>query len=132
MNLRAHARDLKEETGRSPSPWPEILGGLALAIAILLLIGLVHIGLRASAGFTALAAWFLILLGAYRWVGAEQAWLRAVATIVVTAFITLLELVVGGGLVASGRGGVVVYLVLAVGAAIVVIVVMYKALLARQ
>jgi hypothetical protein len=132
MNLRAHARDLKEETGKSPSPWPEILGGLALAIAILLVIGLFLVGLRAGAVFSALAAWFLILLGVYRWVRAERAWLRALGTIVVSALVALLELAVGAGLVVSGRGGLITYLVLAVVAAIVAIVVKYKRLLANR
>src|SRR5262249_12244353 len=117
--------------GRSPSPWPEILGGLALAIAILLAVGLFHVGLRAGAVFSALAAWFLILFGVYRWVHTEHAWFRALVTIVISAGGAFLALFVAAGLVVSGRGGLITYLVLAVAAAIVAIVVKYKRLLAK-
>jgi hypothetical protein len=129
MNLRAHARELKRETGRSRSPWPEIIGGLALPIAILLVIGLAQIGLGAGALFIPAVAWFLILLGLYLWVGTEDAWLPALGTVLLSGVAAVIEFVVGAGLVASGHSGVVAYLILAGVVALGATILVYKLLL---
>jgi hypothetical protein len=112
MNLRRYALELEADTGRSPSPWPEIFGALALAQAIALGIALAYLGIGAWAAIVALVDWFVTLLALYSWVRAE-AWGYAAATIVLAPFAVLLEVLVGAGFVLGGAGGIVAYVLLA-------------------
>lgn len=131
MNLRAHVRELDDEARRGPSPWAEILGALALALALLFGIGLWRLGIGGWVALAVPAAWFLILLGLYAWVRAADHVTPALATVVLSCLAALLEVVLGAGLVVSGRSGVVAYLVLAVVVALGVSMAMYRRLLVR-
>lgn len=128
MHLRAHARTLKETTGHSSSPGPEILGLLALPLA-----GgagtVLASTLDGASLFIAFAlVWFLLLFALYRWVGAKLPWLPALGTVVVGSVLFGIELFVAVALL-ENLGA---YLFLAVVAAIVAILVEYQLLLARR
>jgi len=130
MNLRMHARELKEETGKSLSPWPEILGGGVLAFSIFLAVILLKAGLGAGGVVIAVAVWGLSLVGLYAWVRTENPVGRGLLTILSTGFFAVLELFLGAGLVGNGDGAA--YLIVAGLAAIAAIVVMYNHLLVRS
>jgi hypothetical protein len=128
MHLRARARILKEATGRSPSPGPEILGLLALPAAGGAG-GVFASTLSGTSLFVAFAVvWFLMLLLLYRWVGVKNPWLPAFGTVVIGSVVFGIELVVAVVLL-NNLGA---YLFLAVVAAIVAILVEYQLLLARR
>jgi hypothetical protein len=116
MNLRRYAFELEADTGQSPSPWPEILGALALAQAIALGIALVYLGIGGWVALVAPADWFVTLLALYTWLRAE-AWRYAAATVILTALAALLEVLLGAGFLVRGTGGIVAYLLLACAAA---------------
>jgi hypothetical protein len=90
MNLRAYARVLDERTGKSPSPWPELLG--ALSFVIVVAVGLATAGVAGGAAIVVPAlAWFLILLGLYSWVGSRSPWLPALWTVLITGVALVVE-----------------------------------------
>lgn len=111
-------------TGKSPSPAPELIGALALPVA--LVIGLVSFD---RVGVVSVAViWFLILFGLYRWVDAESPWLPALGTVLIGGVLLFGELLVA--LVVLKDVGA--YLLLAFVVATVAIVVEYRLLLARR
>ena len=128
MHLRAHARTLKETTGQSSSPGPEILGLLALPLAGVVG-GVLSSTLTGESSLVAAAlAWFLGLVVLYTWVGAKHPWLPALLTVVVGSVLFGLELFVA--LAAFANAGA--YLAVAVVVAIVAIFLEYQLLLARR
>ena len=136
MNLRVHARRLKDETGKSPSPWPEILGFFALPIAVgfWLLVGGGTLGLVGAAvtlvgAAVILSAWFLVLVALYRWVGSRRAWLPALATPLLAGVAAAFEFVLGLALLLDGSdGAAVAYLVVALVFSALAIVAFYRRL----
>lgn len=128
MHLRAHARTLKETTGRSPSPGPEILGLLALPLAGVAG-GVLSSTLTGESSLIAVAVvWYLLLVVLYTWVRAKHPWLPALLTVVVGSVLFGFELFVALGLI-DDLGG---YLILAIVVTIGAVFVEYLLLLARR
>jgi hypothetical protein len=131
MNLRAHARVLEDRTATSPSPWPEILGALALVLAV---------AVGAVAGATPLGiagivigagAWFLILFGLFSWVGADRPWRPSLGIVVISSVAFVGEFLLGATLILSD-GGAVVYLLGAIVVTIFAIVLAHRILLGNK
>jgi hypothetical protein len=129
MNLRAHARVLQDRTGASPSPWPEILGALALVLAVAVGAATGATGLGLAGIVMGAGAWFLLLFGLFSWVGAERPWRPSVGIVVLSAVAFVGEFLLGATLILSGDGGAVVYLVGAIVVGIGAVVIAYQVLL---
>jgi hypothetical protein len=128
MHLRVHARRLKQTTGTSPSPRPEIAGALALPSALVFTAIFAQSGSEGSTLVLGTTAWFLILLGLYRWVQAKRPWVPALVTVAIGGALLFGELVVALAVLAD----IGAYLFLALVFSIIAIVFEYALLLGRR
>jgi hypothetical protein len=129
MNLRKHARALEQTPEGSPSPWPEVIGALALPLALVLAGGVAAALRNGTASLLAVPAWVLILFGLYRWVRAPGPWVSALLTVVFASIAAVVEFFIGAFLLLGAGFGV--YALLAVAASVAVVVVEHRALLAK-
>jgi hypothetical protein len=129
MNLRKHARALEQTAGASPSPWAEVVGALALPLALIVAGGVAAAVHNGAASLLAVPAWILILFGLYRWVRAPGPWVSALLTVVFASIAAVVEFFLGAALLFGAGFGI--YAVLTIVASIAVVVIEHRALLRR-